>query len=293
MRPVTLGILGAGLAVRMLHWPALRELDGQFEVVAVCDVDARAAAEVAGLVGGRPALSGNWEEFFNTPGMEAVLISLPIQLNAQAIRAAARAGKHILCEKPLAADWQQAGELVAELRDAPQVIAIAENYHYRQDLRQTRRWMDAGAIGAVVAISLQATFWSDTTRSFASTPWRHDQRYRGAVIADSGVHHAAALREVGGEVERLQAFIKDVHPVLAGPDSMVLNLRFRSGVLGQVLFSGAVKPGDPCFDRMLVIGTEGSISTEWGVARLHRAGAEPEEYVSPDRNGYLGEFRNF
>ena len=56
MRPVRLGILGAGLAVRHLHWPALQQLDGMFEVVAVCDVAEQAAAEVAGLVGGDPGL---------------------------------------------------------------------------------------------------------------------------------------------------------------------------------------------------------------------------------------------
>jgi predicted dehydrogenase len=293
MRPIKLGILGAGLAVKHLHWPALRQLDGMFEIVAVCDLDPLAAAEVGALVGGQPALTSDWPLFFATGGMEAVLISLPIHLNAQAIRAAVRAGKHILCEKPLAADWDQASELVEEVRHAPLVIAIAENYHYREDLRQARRWMEAGAIGTVVAISLQATFWSDTERSFASTPWRHDRQYRGAVIADAGVHHAAALREIGGEIAQLQAFIKDVHPVLAGPDSMVLNVRFHSGLLGQVFFSGAVRPADPCFDRMLIIGSEGSISTEWGVARLHRAGEAMVEYTSPDPNGYLGEFRNF
>lgn len=293
MHTIKLGILGAGLAVKQLHWPALADLGSQFETVAICDIDAVAAQEIATLVGGEPHLSDDWDTFFNNAAIEAVLISLPIHLNAEAIRAAVRAGKHVICEKPLAASWPQAAELVAELRHTPLVIAIAENFHYREDFRQARRWMDEGAIGTVVVISLQATFWSDVHEGFGSTPWRHDHQYRGAAIADGGVHHTAALRELGGEVEQVHAFIKDVHPVLGGPDTMVLNLRFRSGVLGQLLFAAAVKPSEPGFDRILVLGTEGSINIERGVARLHRPNTESVEFHAPDPSGYRSEFRNF
>ena len=56
MRSIKLGILGAGLAVKHLHWPALHELAGMFEIVAVCDRDPLAAAEVGALVGGPDSL---------------------------------------------------------------------------------------------------------------------------------------------------------------------------------------------------------------------------------------------
>ncbi len=293
MQSIQLGILGAGLAVKYLHWPALQQLDGMFTITAVCDIDQAAAADIAQLVGGDPSVTTDWDEFFSSAQVEAVLISLPIHLNAAAIRAAVRAGKHVLCEKPLAASLPQAEALVAELRHAPVVIEIAENFHYRSDFKQARRWIEEGAIGTVAIISLIAAFWSDPTEGFASTAWRQDHQYRGAVIADAGVHQAAALREIGGEVEQIHAFTKDVHPVMAGTDSLVLNLRFRSGALGQLLFSGAVQAADPSFDAITVLGLEGSITVRNGLATLHRGTAEPVEYKAADPRGYRGEFENF
>lgn len=293
MQTVKLGILGAGLAVKLLHWPALQQLPGMFRTVAVCDIELSAAQDTAALVGSTPRITTDWNELLNDPQVEAVLISLPIHLNAPAMRAAVRAGKHVICEKPLAASLRQAESLMAELRHAPVVLEIAENFHYRDDLKQARRWMDAGDIGTVVIISITAAFWSDTSEGFGSTPWRHDHQYRGAAIADGGVHHAAALRELGGEVEQLQAFIKDVHPVLGGPDSLVMNLRFRSGALGQLLFAGAVRPARATFDAVTVLGSEGNISINKGVASLQRANGETVNYKAEDPSGYIGEFRNF
>jgi predicted dehydrogenase len=293
MQSVRLGILGAGLAVKYLHWPALQQLEGMFSVVAVCDIDLAAAEEIAQLVGNTGIVTTSWDAFFNHSPLEAVLISLPIHLNAEAIRAAVRAGKHVLCEKPLAASLPQAEALAAELRNAPVVIEIAENFHYRRDFKQARRWIEAGEIGTVAIISLTAAFWSDPTEGFSSTAWRQDHQYRGAIIADAGVHQAAALREIGGEVEQIHAFTKDVHPVLPGADSLVLNLRFRSGALGQLLFTGAVRAADPSFDAITVLGLEGSITLRHGLATLHRATGETVEFRAEDPTGYVDEFHNF
>ena len=95
--------------------------------------------------------------------------------------------------------------------------------------------------GKPFLIDVTCYFWTDTHEGFGSTPWRHDSQYRGGAITDGGVHHVALLRELLGEVEQLQAFTKLVHPELSGVDTMILNLRFRNGALGRLLFcAGAV-----------------------------------------------------
>jgi predicted dehydrogenase len=290
--PIKLGVLGSGLAVEHLHWPALQGLRDLFTITGLCDIDHQAMRTIAALLDNTPLQTTSWDELLASD-VDAVLISLPIHLNAEAIRAAVRAGKHVICEKPLAANLPQAEALAAELRDAKPVICIAENFHYRDDLKQARRWMDDGAIGTVVGISLNAWFWSDTSQGFAATRWRQDHQYRGAVIADAGVHHAAGLRALGGDIEQIHAFIKDIHPVLQGPDTMVMNVRFRSGVLGQLFFAAAVKAPQPCFDNFMVLGDAGSIVISNGSATLTRPNHDPETYTAIDSRGYVGEFRNF
>jgi predicted dehydrogenase len=299
--PIRLGILGAGLAVKYLHWPALQRLTDQYTITQICDVDPAAAERTAEMVGGAPTTT-DYRALLGNPQTEAVLISLPIHLTAQMILEAAQAGKHVISEKPLAASLAQGRHLVDLLAGLPVRVAIGENYHFRPAIAQARAWIDAGRIGQVFLVSSEGLYWSETTRGFAATPWRHDAQYRGAVIADAGVHNAAGLRELGGEVEQLQAFIKDVHPVMGGSDTMVLNLRFRNGALGHFVFSGAAKAAGGEGNEFRVFGTEGAITVSRGKAQLLR-GAGPEQneaevvesFEAPQdqSGGYYEEFLDF
>src|SRR4051794_37669424 len=93
--PIRLGIIGSGLAVRYLHWPALQRLPEQFTVVQNCDVDEKTARENGELVGSR-GWTLDYREVLANPEVEAVLLSLPIHLTAQLIAESARAGKHVI-----------------------------------------------------------------------------------------------------------------------------------------------------------------------------------------------------
>src|SRR4051794_26667236 len=93
VNPIRLGIIGSGLAVRHLHWPALQRLREQFTVVQCADVAEKTLQETAALVGcGNTTL--DYHAVLANPDVEAVLLSLPIHLTAQLIEESARAGKH-------------------------------------------------------------------------------------------------------------------------------------------------------------------------------------------------------
>lgn len=302
--PIRLGIIGAGLAVKWLHWPALKRLTDKFRVVVCCDVDPKAAQEVAHLAeqdlkSPQVRVATDYREVLASDDVEAVLLSLPIHLTAQIILDAARAGKHVLSEKPLAGNLEHAQELVETLRNFKNVkVEIAENYHYRRDYAKAKEWMAAGRIGQPFLIQMVSRFWTDPTIGFAATPWRQDNQYRGGIFADAGVHQAAALRELGGEIEQLQAFSKSVHPVMGGIDTVILNMRFRNGMLGNLVFSGAAKDQNGGLHLFDIFGTSGAIQISEGKAVLTEgAGKEAkvlEEFVDPEHDGgYFHEFENF
>src|SRR6476661_5788526 len=133
--PVRLGLIGSGLAVEKLHWPALMNLPGKVRVVVACDIDAAKAQKVAKMAGQdleSPDCrwTTDYHEVLASDEVEAVLLSLPIHLTAQLILEAARSGKHVLSEKPLAANLPHAMELAGTLRGFSNVVVeIAENYH--------------------------------------------------------------------------------------------------------------------------------------------------------------------
>lgn len=302
--PIRLGIIGSGLAVRWLHWPALKKLKDNYRVVVCCDVDAKMAEEVAEMAAkdlDSPdcRVTTDYREVLASEDVEAVLLSLPIHLTSQFVLDAARAGKHVITEKPLAANLDAAHELVETLRGFQDVkVEIAENYHYRKDFAKAKEWIAAGRIGEPFLIHMVSRFNTDPKRGFASTPWRHDSQYRGGIFADAAVHQAAALRELGGEIEQLQAFTKSMHPVMRGADTVVLNLRFRSGVIGNMTFAASAKEPDRGTHFFDILGTTGTIKLSEGKAVLTEGNGKEakvlEEFIDSEFDGgYFGEFENF
>jgi predicted dehydrogenase len=199
-----------------------------------------------------------------------------------------------MCEKPLAANLEQARHVLDTLRGSDRVVLIAENFHYRRDLKRARQLMDEGKLGRVFLIDVTCYYWTDISKGFASTYWRQDNQYRGGAVTDASVHHAALLRELGGEVEQLQAFTKLVHPDMSGIDTMILNLRFRSGALGRLLFAAGAVEAETPFADVTVFGTGGTLWMKDGKLRLRCSNSQDETTEEfKDEDSYYDQLLNF
>lgn len=295
MEPIKLGIIGAGLAVEQLHWPALQRLRDRFDIVAVADIDQARAAETAALVGA-PRVLADYRELLALAEIEAVLLALPIHLTAPITLDAARAGKHVLLEKPIGTNLEQARQLKEQLVYLPVTTLVGENFRYRADLRQARALIHAGELGELILLRLHALARVDTGKlnDFASTPWRHDNQYRGGTILDGGVHHAAALRDLGGEVEWVQAFARYGDSQLGGQTTISMNLRFRSGALGSYLYSAVCHDEQADFLGLTIYGTQATLEVRQDALRLLRPG-ESAQLINSEATdgGYYDEFLNF
>ncbi len=294
---VRLGVIGAGLAARVLHWPALDKMRDRFRVAMVASATEGSASSFAEMAGGCP-WTVDYRELLGSDVVDAVLVTVPIHLNAQIFLESVRAGKHTLCEKPIGSNTAQAREVAAGVETLAKarglVVAVAEHFHYRRDVQKAREWIREGRIGDLFLVDVNAHYWTDITKGFASTPWRQDSQYRGGSITDASVHHAAFLREIGGEAEQVQAFTKLIHPHLSGMDTIVLNLRFRSGVLGRLLFCGGVMGDDTPFLQASIFGTRGTILMDDHSVRLRTQPEVDDEYFPFDNaTSYYDQLVNF
>lgn len=278
--PLRLGIIGAGLAARVLHWPALKRLKTRFKITMIASGSEESASSFADLVGSKPPWTLDYHEVLANPEVDAVLIALPIPLTADALLDGARSGKHILCEKPVAGNLDAARQVVADVeaitRNTDQIIVIGEHIRYRADIIQAREWIDEGRIGDLYLVDASTYFYTDTSHGFASTPWRQNSQYRGGPVTDGGLHHAAFLREIGGDIEQLQAFTRTIHPEFTGTDTITLNMRFRSGALGHYLYAGGAVGVKTPFVNATIFGTQGSIVLDDKTARLYTRQGEIE-----------------
>lgn len=296
-RPIRLGIIGTGLAVEKLHWPALVRMPDRYQVVAFAN-RGRANAERFAAYSGAPmeGYTDDYEELLRRDDVEAVLISLPIPLNEPVGRAALEAGKHVLCEKPPGANAAE-GRAFVEMaeRHPDRTVLIAENYFYRDLLRLARSLLDEGRIGRVHLVA-----WRNVSQlvprpgQFSSTPWRHRPDYEGGPHLDGGVHQIAQLRMLCGDADRVSGEVQDANATHGGPSDLTLNLRFVGGAVGNFTASYPEIPVPAEPNEMRLYGTAGVMTIGREAISLVLPDGTLDSYrVEGCDGGYYNEFLDF
>lgn len=296
-RPIRLGIIGTGLAVEKLHWPALRRLTDRFVVTAFCNRSQPAAERFSGYSGvGMDAYTADYRELLRRADVDAVLISLPIPLNYPVTREALAAGKDVICEKPAGANLAEGRAYVELVAAHPErTVLVAENWFYRDDLRLARSLVDGGAIGRVhLAAWRYVSQLKPRPGEFSSTPWRQQAEYVGGPHLDAGVHHIAQLRLLCGDVERVAGETQDANATFAGPSDLALNLRFVSGVAGNYTASYPEQAMPPEPNDLRLYGDGGLMSVGQNRIEVVRPDGSGETYqIEGLDGGYYNEFIDF
>jgi predicted dehydrogenase len=299
--PVRLGIIGTGLALERLHWPALRQMPERFRVVAFAN-DTREPAEKFAAEAGlsMDGYTADYHELLRRDDVEAVAVLTPIPLLYAVTRAALEAGKHVLSEKPAGSNLEQGRDFLALAEQFPdRKVLVAENFFYRDDLRLARSLLDEGAIGRVHLMSWRVVFHLVPREgTFSSTPWRHAPLYRGGPHLDAGVHHIAQIRVVCGDVADLQGYLQYANPTHGGPSDLVLNMHFASHAIGSYVGAHLAIPSPGESNEMRVYGDDGVLTAVGGprgprTVRVHRPDGSIEEHAIESDNGYYNEWLNF
>ena len=286
--PIRLGLIGTGLAVEKLHWPALRGLADRYVITAFTDRSGEQSRRFADYSGASPAQAAtDRAALLARDDVDAVLISVPIPHLYEVARDALAAGKDVLCEKPAGVDAEQAAAFLALAAAHPdRTFVVGENFFYRDDLRYARALLDGGAIGRPHLMA-----WRHAGRMvpregrFAGTPWRQRPQYRGGVHLDAGVHHIAQIRLLCGDVARVHGAVQAANSTIDAPSDLTLNLVFTGGAIGNYTASYPEIPVPQEPNDMRLYGTEGV---------LVLAGSESERRVtrsSPDATTHTTVFR--
>ena len=228
-RPLRIGIIGVG-GIAALHREGY--LAGGADVVALADVHAPTLAARAGAWG-VTRTHADYREMLAAGGLDAVSVCLPTALHHPATLAAAAAGIHVLCEKPLALDLAQADEIIAACRAAGVVLMVNHQLrsHAAGDL--ARRMLAAGDLGTLTHVRLrQAHDWAgarEVKPSFATRAMAG-----GGTLLDNGCHLMDLARYLGGDVEEVFARVARRKYDVEVEDTAHVSLAFESGAIGTV-----------------------------------------------------------
>lgn len=191
---ISAAVIGTGMIGR-IHARAVRACGAR--LAAVVDVNADVAAQKAlQLHAERSSTSA--QEVFTAPDIDVVHICVPNHLHAQLVREAVAAGKHVVCEKPLAVTAGEAAELVRLAEAAGVVTAVPFSYRYNASTLEARARVQRGDLGELRL--LQGHYLQDWLVEPGAYNWRVDSRLGGAsrAFADIGSHLVDVIEFVSG-----------------------------------------------------------------------------------------------
>ncbi|MCX8569735.1 Gfo/Idh/MocA family protein [Aminobacter sp. MET-1] len=286
------GLIGASTIAKEWVIGAIRATGG--EVVSVMSTNAERGRDYAQANGIAKSVT-SLDDIVGDAGVDAIYISTTNELHLEQAIAAARAGKHVLCEKPLALTLDDALAMVKAARDAG--VVFATNHHLRNAAshRAMRDAITAGRIGKPLAARVfHAVYLPPHLQG-----WRLDKpQAGGGVILDITVHDADTLRFVLNDdpVEAV-AFSQTGGMGQAGLEDAVMGvLRFKSGVIAQFHDAFTTRFAETGFE---VHGTEGSliarnVMTQKPVGSVVLRNAEGEQELKLDqRNLYEAGLQSF
>ena len=140
MKTLGYGIIGTG-RISVNHLDAIEQVEGA-RVVALTDQDGAKAHQDAAGRKTAPAVHPGWQTLLRDPAVEVVVICVPPQCHAEVVAAAARAGKHIYCEKPMAPTLQECHEMSTAAETAGVRLAIGQSMRFFPAFAQARRLLD-------------------------------------------------------------------------------------------------------------------------------------------------------
>ena len=272
MRKLGIALVGAGfMGTRHIRgYAALHDAGvAKAEVVAILDLNAevaeRAADEAEILLGRRPTVYTDLAELLKDAAVEAVDIVTDPRTHHTIAVAAMDAGRHVLCEKPLALTVRTARLMIDAAERNHVVLATGENYRRGGANRLARAVLDAGLLGHV-HLMREVRIGGDA--SVIISKWRH-MKGSGAIGLDMTIHYADIIEYLLGPVDRVwgrgiiaesMRFPADGSDAIVpdGEDSILASLRTRSDVDVQL----AYLPSGPGvhFSERTVHGTAGSMS---------------------------------
>jgi predicted dehydrogenase len=291
MKTVKLGIIGCGIAAQSLHWPALQKLCDKFEITVVCNHTEQKAKDFSKILGGVPYVL-DYHDLLQRSDVEAVDIALPFNLNYQVTKDALFAGKHVIVEKPLAANLSEA-KMMLELESKYSLVTmVAENFRYRPLFQKVENYLLEGKIGEPYAVFWNAfAFITLENNKYAQTEWRRHPQYKGGFVTDGGIHYIAALRDVFGEINHGIAFTKMVNPELGDIDSMSFQFLTNKNIHGVLNLFYSSKGYEE--NTMLISGLQGSILIENNKLTLKSESRIVFKEEVKDDMGYKEEFEDF
>jgi predicted dehydrogenase len=266
---IRVGIIGSGI-ISNLHADGYRSIADRAEVV-ICsdDWNVEAAQRLAATFPAATAVD-NWQAVIERDDVDAVSVCMPHDDHLPIGLAAAKAGKHMLIEKPFALDLEQARQIVEAADQAGKVLMVGQNQRFMEPHRRVKELLEQEAIGKLVAVRFDCNQF--VSKMYPPTSWMFSrERTGGGMVISTAVHKLDLLRWFFGEIRQVSSFQATTSLNYGEPnpneDVATILLEFENGMLGEgfYLFAAHKTPIPTTTGELTIIyGEEGIIHNVLG-----------------------------
>ncbi len=256
-RKIRLALVGCG-RIANNHFGAIEGHSERVELVDVCDIDAIALATAVARTGAKGY--AHLQDMLAQTTADLVILTTPSGLHSNQAIAVARAGKHVMTEKPMATRWQDGLRMVKACDEAGVHLFVVKQNRRNATLQLLKQAVDNGRFGSIYNVAINV-FWTRPQDYYdQGSGWRGTWEFDGGAFMNQASHYVDLLNWIIGPVESVMAYTATQARHIEAEDSGVAAIKWRSGAMGTLNVSMLTYPKN----------LEGSITIlgEKGVARI-------------------------
>jgi predicted dehydrogenase len=291
MRVIRWGLIGCGDVAYRFLGPAFSQIEN-CELNAVNSrsvVSAEAFAQKFGV----DRRHGKWQDLVADDEIDAVYVATPHHIHAQQTIAAADAGKQVLCEKPMAMNSLECGEMIDACSRNGVKLGVAYYRHFYPVMERLKQIISNGSIGKIVLCQINSFTRYDLKPGDAKYWMTVQAQSGGGPVMAGGCHRIEMLLDLFGPIAKTKSVLEHVLVKREVEDTAVVTFTFENGPVGVLSMSQSVREPN---DTLYIFGSEGSIHMPvFGSGELFIKNGDETvvEHHPPNPNGHLPLIESF
>lgn len=254
MKKLNFGIIGCG-RIAYKHAEAIKKNE-KANLLYVCDIIEERAVDYKNKYGAERYFT-DYHEMLEMPDLDVVNICTPSGMHAEMGIAAARAGKHVIVEKPMALSSIDADALINACDENGVKLAVCFQNRFNPPVQKLRRALEEGRFGKLTHASAVVR-WFRPQDYYDQAPWRGTWAMDGGCLMNQSIHNIDLLQWMMGPVESVFGYTANNFRKIEAEDVGVAVLKFKNGALGVIEASTTIYP-ENLEETLAIFGEKGTV----------------------------------
>jgi UDP-N-acetyl-2-amino-2-deoxyglucuronate dehydrogenase len=253
-RRIRFALAGCG-RIAANHLAALAAHHERAELVAVCDKNPAALAAIT--PGAAVQRFVSLHDMLAGSEADVVVLATPSGLHSRQAIEVAQAGRHVLCEKPMATKWDEGMAMVRACRDAGVKLFVVKQNRLNATMQLLKKAIDAQRFGRISIVNVNV-FWTRPQSYYDEAPWRGRWDMDGGAFMNQASHYVDMVDWLVGPVDNVHAYTATLGRRIEAEDTGVMSLRLRSGALASINVT-MLTQGKNFEGSITVLGDKGTV----------------------------------